>query len=151
MTCSANIIIIYWRFYTKLNSYLYIFIQVLNDMARFLNSPINSHEVFVIRMSDTHNTNVDRLVEYLRTAFPGSGAQTGINDHYSRTGRWPTIQETIQQNRRVFVFAQDSLCNANCRTKYPFFLRVSTVLIFFVFEPSLKKNSIWILIIPMCF
>ena len=97
-------------------------------MGRFLNSPINSHEVFVIRMSDTHNTNADRLVEYLRRAFPGNGAQTGINDHYSRTGKWPTIQEAIQENKRVFVFAQDSLCNANCRTKYPFFLHVSTIL-----------------------
>ena len=124
-------------------------------MARFLNSPINSHEVFVIRMSDTHNTNVDKLVEHLRaafpefgfpagifdhfsrkrrwldpdllTAFPQFGFPTGINDHYSRTGRWPTINQAIQQNKRVFVFAQDSLCNANCRRKYPFFLRVSII------------------------
>ena len=97
-------------------------------MARFLNSPINSHEFFVIRMSDTHNTNVDRLIEYLRTAFPGSDTQTGINDHYIRTGEWTTIKEAIQENKRVFVFAQDNLCNANCREKYPFFLHVSTIL-----------------------
>ena len=97
-------------------------------MARFLNSPINSHEVFVIRMSDTHNKNVDRLVEYLRTAFPGSGAQTGINDHYSTTGEWTTIKEAIHENKRVFIFAQDKLCDANCREKYPFFLHVSTIL-----------------------
>ena len=96
-------------------------------MGRFLNSPINSHEVFVIRMSDTHNTNVDRLVEYLRRAFPGNSAETGINDHCSRTGKWPTIQEAIQGNKWVLVFAQDSLCTANCRTKYPFFLHVSTI------------------------
>ena len=105
----------------------FIFIQLLNDMARFLNSAINSHEVFVIRMSDTHNTNVDRLVEYLTAAFPGNNSGTGINDHYSRTGRWPTINETIQQNKRVFVFVQDSLCDANCRRKYPFFVSVSSI------------------------
>ena len=123
-------------------------------MARFLNSPANSHEVFVIRMSDTHDTNVDDLVQDLRiafpensfpagiidrrsrtrrwtdqdflAAFPGFGFRTGINDHYSRTGRWPTMEEAIQQNKRVLIFAQDSLCNANCRRKYPFFLPVST-------------------------
>ena len=106
---------------------LSISIQVLNDMVRFLNSAINSHEIMVIRMSDTHNTNVDKLVEYLRRAFPGSGARTGINDHYSRTGRWPTLREAIQQKKRVFVFAQDSLCNANCRRNHRFFLRVSTI------------------------
>ena len=109
-------------------------------MAMFRNSPINSHEVFVIRMSDIHNTNVDRLVEYLRTAFPGSGAQTGINDHYSRTGRWPTIEKAIQENKRVFIFAQDNLCDANCREKYPFFLHVSTILylFFFILTHSIK-------------
>ena len=57
----------------------------MNDIARFLNNIINSYEVFVIRMSDTHDTNVDRLVRYLRAAFPGDGTKTGINDHYSRT------------------------------------------------------------------
>ena len=98
-------------------------------MARFLNSPINSHEVFVIRMSDIHNTNVDRLVEYLRRAFPGNGGRTGINDHYSRTRGWPTMKEAIQENKRVFVFAQDKLCDGNCRQKYRFFLHVSTILI----------------------
>ena len=111
-------------------------------MVRFLNSAINSHEVFVIRMSDTHNTNVDRLVEYLRRAFPGNGGRTGVNDHYSRTREWPTMEEAIQENKRVFIFAQDRLCDANCRTKYPFFLSVSTNLSLFFFEPSIEKNSI---------
>ena len=110
-------------------------------MARFLNSAINSHEVFVIRMSDTHNTNIDRLVEYLRRAFPGNGEQTGINDHYSRTGRWPSIKEAIQENKRVFIFAQDKLCNAYCRTKYRFFLRVSTIFFFLHWHILLNRIS----------
>ena len=111
-------------------------------MARFLNSPINSHEVFVIRMSDTHNTNVDRLVWwYLRRAYPGYGGRTGINDYYSRTGRWPTIKEAIRENKRVFVFAQDKLCNAYCRNKYRFFLRVSTILFIFL-HWHIKLNRI---------
>ena len=100
----------------------------MNDIARFLNNIINSYEVFVIRMSDTHDTNVDRLVRYLRAAFPGDGTKTGINDHYSRTRKWPTMEEAIQQNKRVFIFAQDSLCDANCRRKYPFFLPVSIII-----------------------
>ena len=99
----------------------------MNDMSRFLNNIINSHEVFVIRMSDTHNTNVDRLVEYLRAAFPGNNGRTGINNHYSRTGEWPTMEEAIQENKRVYIFAQDRLCNANCRGKYSFFLHVSII------------------------
>ena len=94
-------------------------------MAWFLNMiPFNNREVFVIRMADTWNTNVDRLVEYLRAAFPGTNGKTGLNDYYSREGTWPTIEQAIRENQRVFIFAQDHLCNSDCRAKYPFFINV---------------------------
>ena len=97
-------------------------------MANFLNKPLNNREVFFPRLGDTHNTNVDRLVEYLREAFPGNDSKTGINDFYHREGVWPTIQEEIRENQRVFVTAQDYLCDANCRNKYTFFIPVRHIL-----------------------
>ena len=81
-------------------------------MAWFLNRIAhNNREVFVIRMADTWNTNVDRLVEYLKAAFPGTNGATGLNDYYNRTGEWPTIEQAIKENQRVFITAQDRLCN----------------------------------------
>ena len=100
--------------------------QVLDEMAWFLNRVSrNNREVFVIRMADTWNTNVDRLVQYLKAAFPGTNGKTGLNDYYNRTGRWPTIEQAIKENQRVFITAQNRLCNANCRAKYRFFINVS--------------------------
>ena len=63
----------------------------------------NNREVLVLRMADTWNTNVHRLVEYLKAAFPGTGGKTGLNDYYSRTGTWPTIEQAIRDNQRVFI------------------------------------------------
>ena len=90
----------------------------------------NNREVFVFHMADTWNTNVHRLVEYLKAAFPGTGGKTGLNDYYSRTGTWPTIEQAIRDNQRVFITAQDRLCNADCRRRYPFFINVSDILDF---------------------
>ena len=108
-----------------------IFFQVLNDLARFMNDRFNNHEVMVIRMADTWNTKPDRLVEYLRNAFPGTGSKTGINDYYSRKGTWPTIQQAIDENKRVFITAQDKLCNRECRKRHRFFIPVSELLFSF--------------------
>ena len=96
-------------------------------MASFLNTNFNNREIVVVRMADTWNTNVERLVEYLRAAFPGNGSHTGINDYYTRNQRWPTIEQAIQGNKRVFITAQDGLCDANCRRTYSFFISVSEI------------------------
>ena len=53
--------------------------------------------------------------------------KTGLNDYYSRKGRWPTIEQAIKENKRVFITAQDRLCNADCRRRYPFFINVSNI------------------------
>ena len=53
-------------------------------MASFFNTNFNNREIVVVRMADTWNTKVDRLVEYLRASFPGNGSHTGINDYYAR-------------------------------------------------------------------
>ena len=42
------------------------------------------------------------------------------------------MQQAIRENKWVFVFAQDKLCNAYCRNKYRFFLRVSIILFIFL-------------------
>jgi len=88
------------------------------QMANKLNSMPN--EVIAIRVSDIKGINdITEALAVFNTAFKGAG-KPGLNVVPKSGGNyvWPTLQQAIDDGKRVFVFVYDSLCDSTCKSAY---------------------------------
>ncbi|XP_064628845.1 uncharacterized protein LOC135488247 [Lineus longissimus] len=87
--------------------------EVIRDIANWLNHPAHRNEVIAIRFHDHKGiSGFDKFAPLFREHFSGKGGKV---DAYPSTNKWPTLGEAVAQNKRVFIFMRDGLCNANCR------------------------------------
>jgi len=103
--------------------------EILKQMADFLNDSVNRKQVAVIRLSDMHgvtSSNSYLVMNEIKNYFTGSGGKTGLNDYHHRYGRWPTLQQAVDENKRVFVFTPSDICTSSCFSSYPFLINENT-------------------------
>ncbi|XP_064623670.1 uncharacterized protein LOC135485505 [Lineus longissimus] len=71
-----------------------------------------------MRFDDTTMTSgFDSFIPIFRDYFTGANGKVGIN---AVTGSWPTLGEAVAQNKRVFIFMVDDLCDSSCRSSNPY-------------------------------
>ncbi|XP_064622782.1 uncharacterized protein LOC135484986 [Lineus longissimus] len=91
--------------------------EVMRDIDNWLNSPSHRNEVIAMRFADTTMPpGFDRFKPIFRDYFTGAHGKVGTN----AMTRWPTLGEAVAQNKRVFIFMANKLCDSNCRRSYPY-------------------------------
>ncbi|XP_064622466.1 uncharacterized protein LOC135484735 [Lineus longissimus] len=89
--------------------------EVIRDIDNWLNDPSHRNEVIAMRFHDTTMpSGFDRFKPIFRDYFTGANGKVGTNAMTS----WPTLGEAVAQNKRVFIFMVDKLCDSNCRRSY---------------------------------
>jgi len=94
----------------------------MDAIAEFLNKDSNRNVVIAMRFQDSRNNyKFSRLGPILTKYFSGTGGKVGMNrvtnGDYTN---WPTMEQAINANARVFVFIKDNLCDAACRAENTF-------------------------------
>ncbi|XP_064623075.1 uncharacterized protein LOC135485195 [Lineus longissimus] len=91
--------------------------EIIRDIDSWLNNPSHRNEVIAIRFQDTTMpSGFDRFIPIFRDYFTGANGKVSSNAMMG----WPTLGEAVAQNKRVFIFMVDKLCNSNCRRRYPY-------------------------------
>merc|ERR1712050_433086 len=99
--------------------------KAFQQISDYLNDQVNLKQVIVIRISDVRDitaSNSHILFDQMRSYFSGTNGKTGLNDFKSRNSRWPTLQEAVNENKRVFVIAKEFICSSSCFRSYPWII-----------------------------
>jgi len=83
---------------------------LLTDMRRWLDH--HKSEVVVLNFGNIEypSETIPALVEMLNSMFPAPSQTTSVtlNDQFKLTGSWPTLEQAVRSNQRIFVFIRDA-------------------------------------------